>query len=413
MYIRHKLDNGVRIVAEQINYVNSISIGIWVKAGSRNENMNNNGISHFIEHMLFKGTKNRTAKEIAGSIDKVGGQLNAFTAKECTCYYAKVLDSHFDIALDILTDMFFNSIFSENEIEKEKGVVLEEIGMYEDSPEDLVHDMLTQTIWSENPLGMPILGTENTLKSLKRQDIIHYIHENYTSDSIVVSVVGNFDKEYVINQITKAFSNYNVLNNNKRTSVKPSFSPKHTHKEKNTEQAHLCIGFNGMELGNKHMYSLLVLNNIFGGAMSSRLFQKIREEKGLAYSVFSYPSSYTDCGLLSIYAGMKPSQLDYVIELILKEIDNIKENGITEEELHDSKEQIKGNYILGLESTSGRMNSIGKSELLLDRIYSPKEIIQLIDNVTMEDINHVIGIIFKNDKMGSAIIGPNKSTILK
>jgi len=413
MYIKHKLDNGVRIVAEQINYVNSISIGIWVKAGSRNEDINNNGISHFIEHMLFKGTKNRTAKEIAGSIDKIGGQLNAFTAKECTCYYAKVLDSHFDIALDILTDMFFNSVFLENEIEKEKGVVLEEIGMYEDSPEDLVHDMLNQTIWSENPLGMPILGTENTLKSLKRQDIINYIKENYTTDRIVVSVVGNFDKEYVINQITKVFSNYNVSNSNKITSVKPTFSPKHTHKEKNTEQAHLCIGFNGLELGNKHMYSLLVLNNIFGGAMSSRLFQKIREEKGLAYSVFSYPSSYTDCGLLSIYAGMKPSQLDYVIELILEEIEGIKKDGITEEELHDSKEQIKGNYILGLESTSGRMNSIGKSELLLDKIYSPKEIIQLIDNVTMEDINYLIGLLFNNDKMGSAIIGPNKSTILK
>ena len=194
---------------------------------------------------------------------------------------------------------------------------------------------------------------------------------------------------------------------------KPSFTPKYKHKEKNTEQAHLCLGFNGLELGNKHMYSLLVLNNIFGGAMSSRLFQKIREEKGLAYSVFSYPSSYTDCGILSIYAGMKPSQLDYVIELILKEIDCIKENGITEEELYDSKEQIKGNYILGLESTNGRMTSIGKSELLLDKIYSPKEIIKLIDNVTMEDINYVIDLVFKNDKMGAAVIGPNKSTILK
>lgn len=413
MYIKHKLDNGVRIVAEEIKYVNSVSIGIWVKVGSRNEDEGNNGISHFIEHMLFKGTKNRTAKEIAGTIDKIGGQLNAFTAKECTCFYAKVLDTHFDIALDILSDMFFNSTFSENEIEKEKGVVLEEIGMYEDSPEDLVHDIFNQSVWSKNPLGMPILGTEETLKAIKRQDIIDYIDSNYTPENIVISVVGNFDKEHVLSEIEKVFSKHKAFKKDKVIINEPVFTPIYKHKEKNTEQAHLCIGFKGFELSNKYTYPLLVLNNIFGGAMSSRLFQKIREEKGLAYSVFSYPSSYTDCGILSIYAGMKPNQLDYVIELIIEEINQIKANGISEEELYDSKEQIKGSYILGLESTSGRMNSIGKSELLLDKIYSPKEIIELIDAVTMDDINHVINLVFNIEKMGAAIIGPNRSTILK
>jgi len=413
MYIKHKLDNGVRIVAEEIKYVNSVSIGIWVKVGSRNEDEGNNGISHFIEHMLFKGTKNRTAKEIAGTIDKIGGQLNAFTAKECTCFYAKVLDTHFDIALDILSDMFFNSTFSENEIEKEKGVVLEEIGMYEDSPEDLVHDIFNQSVWSKNPLGMPILGTEETLKAIKRQDIIDYIDSNYTPENIVISVVGNFDKEHVLSEIEKVFSKHKAFKKDKVIINEPVFTPIYKHKEKNTEQAHLCIGFKGFELSNKYTYPLLVLNNIFGGAMSSRLFQKIREEKGLAYSVFSYPSSYTDCGILSIYAGMKPNQLDYAIELIIEEINQIKANGISEEELYDSKEQIKGSYILGLESTSGRMNSIGKSELLLDKIYSPKEIIELIDAVTMDDINHVINLVFNIEKMGAAIIGPNRSTILK
>jgi len=412
MYIRHKLENGVRIVAEEIKYVNSVSIGIWVKVGSRNENNHNNGMSHFIEHMLFKGTKNRTAKEIAGSIDKIGGQLNAFTAKECTCFYAKVLDSHFDIALDILTDMFFNSSFSESEMEKEKGVVLEEIGMYEDSPEDLVHDIFTQSVWKGNSLGMPILGTEKTLKAIRRQDIIDYMGANYTPENIVVSVVGNFNKEHVLKEIEKAFSNYKTSKKNEVVTAKPTFTPSYNHKEKNTEQAHLFIGFNGLELGNEYTYSLLVLNNIFGGAMSSRLFQKIREDKGLAYSVFSYPSSYTDCGILSIYAGMKPNQLDYVIELIIEEIKDIKENGISENELYDSKEQIKGSYILGLESTSGRMNSIGKSELLLNKIYSPKEIIELIDKVTMDDINNVIDLVFNTDEMSAAVIGPKRSTIL-
>jgi len=413
MYIKHKLDNGVRIVAEEIKYVNSVSIGIWVKVGSRNEDEGNNGISHFIEHMLFKGTKNRTAKEIAGTIDKIGGQLNAFTAKECTCFYAKVLDTHFDIALDILSDMFFNSTFSENEIEKEKGVVLEEIGMYEDSPEDLVHDIFNQSVWSKNPLGIPILGTEETLKAIKRQDIIDYIDCNYTPENIVISVVGNFDKEHVLSEIEKVFSKHKASKKDKVIINEPVFTPIYKHKEKNTEQAHLCIGFKGFELSNKYTYPLLVLNNIFGGAMSSRLFQKIREEKGLAYSVFSYPSSYTDCGILSIYAGMKPNQLDYVIELIIEEINQIKANGISEEELYDSKEQIKGSYILGLESTSGRMNSIGKSELLLDKIYSPKEIIELIDAVTMDEINHVINLVFNIEEMGAAIIAPNRSTILK
>jgi len=363
--------------------------------------------------MLFKGTKNRTAKEIAGSIDKIGGQLNAFTSKECTCFYAKVLDTHFDIALDILSDMFFNSSFSENEIEKEKGVVLEEIGMYEDSPEDLVHDIFTQSVWSKNSLGMPILGKDETLKAFKRQDIIDYIDRNYTPENIVISVVGNFEKEYVLSEIEKVFSKHKTSKKDRVITPEPVFTPIYKHKEKNTEQAHLCLGFKGFELSNKYTYPLLVLNNIFGGAMSSRLFQKIREEQGLAYSVFSYPSSYTDCGLLSIYAGMKPNQLDYVIELIIEEINKIKANGISEDELYDSKEQIKGSYILGLESTSGRMNSIGKSELLLDKIYSPKEITELIDAVTMDDINHVIKLVFNTEEMGAAIIGPNRSTILK
>lgn len=413
MYIKHKLNNGIRIVAEEIKYVNSISLGIWVKVGSRYENASNNGVSHFIEHMLFKGTKNRSAKEIANAIDKIGGQLNAFTAKECTCYYAKVLDTHFDIALDILTDMFFNSSFSEIEIEKEKGVVLEEIGMYEDSPEDLVHDIFTQSVWSGNPLGMPILGTEESLKALNRSDIIDYIKNNYTPENIVISVVGNFQERYVLEQIERAFSDYKPTKANRQEVSKPVFTSNYKYKKKDTEQAHLCLGFNGLELGNEYTYPLLVMNNILGGAMSSRLFQKIREEKGLAYSVFSYPSSYTDSGILSIYAGMKPNQLDYVIELINEEIKELKVKGITEEELYDSKQQIKGSYILGLESTSGRMISIGKSELLLDKIYSPKEITEFIDAVEMDDISHVIDLVFNTEEMGAAIIGPNNSAALK
>ncbi|HWQ30837.1 MAG TPA: pitrilysin family protein [Negativicutes bacterium] len=414
MFQKELLINGMRIVTEEIPYVNSVSLGIWVKVGSRYESIENNGISHFIEHMLFKGTKTRSAKEIANSIDKIGGQLNAFTSKECTCFYAKVLDTHFDIALDVLADMFFNSTFSGVEIDKERGVVLEEISMYEDSPEDLVHDLFSQAVWSGNSLGMSILGTEESLENIDREKIVAYFNENYIPKNIVISVVGNFKHDDVVKKIRKYFDNAAHRDSGISQIVIPSFEPKYTLKSKETEQAHLCLGFNGLDINNKAFYPMLVLNNVFGGAMSSRLFQKIREDRGLAYSVFSYPSSFEDCGLFSIYAGSKPDNLKSVAELIMEEIKKMKKAGITEEELYDSKEQLKGSYILGLESTSGRMISIGKSELLLDKIYSPQEILEKIDEVNMDSIQHIIKYLFDVDNMGAAVIGSmEKSTDIK
>lgn len=405
MFQKEHLINGIRIVTEEIPYVNSVSIGIWVKAGSRYENHENNGISHFIEHMLFKGTKKRTAKEIATAIDKIGGQINAFTSKESTCFYAKVLDTHFDIALDVLADMYFNSTFAAEEIEKEKGVVMEEINMYEDSPEDLVHDLFSQVVWSGNPLGMSILGTEQSLNSLNRDSILQYFKKNYTPQNTVISVVGNFKHSDAVKKISSIFEKAEKLEYSNEDNTKPSFAPEFIVKNKSTEQVHLCIGFNGVDMKSKAFYPMLVFNNVFGGAMSSRLFQKIREDRGLAYSVFSYPSSFEDCGLFSIYAGAKPAHLKSVAELIMEEIHELKKNGITEEELYDSKEQLKGSYTLGLESTSGRMISIGKSELLLNRIYSPFEILERIDKVDMESINDIIRLIFDTDNIGAAVIG--------
>ncbi|MDF2532306.1 MAG: peptidase domain protein, partial [Clostridia bacterium] len=303
MYLKQQMKNGIRIVTEEIPYVNSVSVGIWVKVGSRNETSNINGVSHFIEHMLFKGTQKRNAKEIANSIDKIGGQLNAFTAKESTCYYAKVLDSHFDIALDVLADMFMNSNFAKEEIEKEKGVIMEEINMYEDSPEDLVHDLFSQGVWSGNPLGMSILGTEESLNALSRERIFEYYQSNYIPENIVISVVGNIKHEVVVEKVEKQFGQLTSPAKKLTVIEKPSFDPIRITRNKETEQVHLCIGFEGVETDNESFYPLLTMNNIFGGAMSSRLFQNIREDKGLAYSVFSYPSSYQDCGLYSIYAG--------------------------------------------------------------------------------------------------------------
>jgi predicted Zn-dependent peptidase len=414
MFQKELLINGIRIVTEEIPYVNSVSIGIWVKVGSRYENVNNNGVSHFIEHMLFKGTKNRSAKEIANSIDKIGGQLNAFTSKECTCFYAKVLDTHFDIALDVLADMFFNSSFSSEEIDKERGVVLEEINMYEDSPEDLVHDLFSQAVWSGNPLGMSILGTEESLENLNREKIVNFFEENYIPQNLVISVVGNFKHDDIVKKIKVYFEKAEHKKNSTANIIMPKFEPEYTLKSKVTEQVHLCMGFNGVDIKSKAFYPMLILNNIFGGAMSSRLFQKIREDRGLAYSVFSYPSSFEDCGLFSIYAGSKPNNLKSVTELIMEEIRGIKEAGITEEELYDSKEQLKGSYILGLESTSGRMISIGKSELLLEKIYSPTEVLSRIDKVDMESVSSIIKHIFDTENMGAAVIGSmQKDTNIK
>lgn len=414
MYQKQQMKNGIRIVTEEIPYINSVSVGIWVKVGSRNETMEQNGVSHFIEHLLFKGTKNRSAKEIANSIDKIGGQLNAFTSKESTCFYAKVLDSHFDIALDVLVDMFLNSNFLQEDIDKEKGVILEEINMYEDSPEDLVHDLFSQGVWSGNPLGMSILGTEETLNGLSRDRIVNYFNENYIAENIVISIAGNIKHQEAVEKVEKKLGQLTSGSKKHIFVEKPDFNPVKITRNKETEQVHLCIGFDGVEIESEMYYPLLTMNNIFGGAMSSRLFQKIREDRGLAYSVFSYPSSYQDCGLYSIYAGMKPSQLKTVTELIIEEIEVLKNSGLTEEELFDSKEQMKGSYILGLESTSGRMISIGKSELMHNKIYSPSEVLEKIDKVDMESVNKCIKAVFNLDRVGGAVIGAfNKKVDLK
>lgn len=412
MFKKLTLDNGIRVVYEKIEYVKSLSIGIWIGTGSRNENKENNGISHFIEHMMFKGTTNRSAKEIAESIDNIGGQLNAFTGKEYTCYYTKTLDSHMDIAIEILADMIFNSKFDKKDIQIEKNVICEEINMYEDSPEELVQDLLSGTVWDGNPLGYPILGTLECISNIDRTMIKNYMQTNYTPQKSVIAVAGNFDENRLIDVLANYFGNWHANTNsivdfqpvefkNKKVSVKP----------KDIEQVHVCMGFRGIEHGNDDIYSLLAVNSVFGGGMSSRLFQKIREEKGLVYSIYSYPSSYKNAGLFNIYAGMNPKHIDKVIELIIKELKELETNGLKKKELAKSKEQLKGNYILGLESTSSRMNSIGKSELLLGYINTPDEILKKIDSITQDSVLKVIKEIFDINNMSMSIIGNIKNDI--
>lgn len=411
MYKRIKLENGVRVVCEKIPYLRSVSIGIWVGTGSRNESQSNNGISHFIEHMLFKGTDNRSAREIADSIDSIGGQLNAFTGKECTCYYTKTLDSHADIALDVLSDMFFNSRFEEKDIEVEKKVILEEIGMYEDSPEELVHDILSETVWEDNSLGLPILGTRETLLNINKDKIKAYINERYLPQNTVIAVAGNFEEDRIIDVIKKKFGGWNASGKDSKTIEDAKFKVNSKIKVKDTEQIHICMGFEGVAHGSDELYPLLAVNNVLGGGMSSRMFQKIREEKGLVYSIYSYPSSYKNAGLFTIYAGMNAEHLEKVVELIIKEIKILLKEGLSKDELEKSKEQLKGSYILGLESTSSRMNSMGKSEVLMDRIYTPDEILKKIDAVNQESVERVIKQIFCLDKISFAIVGNIKKEI--
>lgn len=404
MYNKYTLDNGLRIVAEHIPYVKSISIGLWIETGSKDETIINSGISHFIEHMLFKGTATRSAKDIADLIDGIGGQINAFTSKECTCYYVKVLDSHYDLAIDLLADMLFHSKFDTIEIDKERSVILEEISMYEDSPEDLAHDLLSHTLFKDHPLGYPILGTEESLNRIDREVLMDYMKTHYIPQKTVISVVGNFDQDQLMKAIEAKFNQWQGELREQGPKNELTYNYQFNQRVKDIEQTHLCIGFKGVNLGKREQYPLLIVNNILGGSMSSRLFQKIREDKGLAYSVYSYPSFYKEGGLLTIYAGMNPNQLEEVSQLIQEEIALLVQHGLTEDELHKAKEQLKGNYIIGLESTSSRMTSIGKSELLLGRIYSPKEVLQLIDDISMESINEIIAEVLQLDSLAVAVV---------
>ncbi len=387
MITRIKLDNGVRIIAEKIPTVRSISIGIWIGTGSRFETKEENGVSHFLEHMFFKGTKTRSAQEIAESFDRIGGQVNAFTAKEYTCIYAKVLDDHAGFAVDVLADMFFNSVFNEEEIERERKVVYEEIKMVDDTPDDIVHDLLSIASYGDHPLAYPILGTVDRLESFTASTLRSYMERHYTGDRVVVSIAGNVSPE-MIEQLKSIFSAV-APTTSEHEEIRPLFQPNVHVRKKDTEQAHLCIGYPGLSLGDKNAYALVLLNNLLGGSMSSRLFQEIREKQGLCYSVFSYHTSFQDTGMLTIYAGTAHEQLDDLAQAIKHTADVLGEVGMNEKELALGKEQLKGSLMLSLESTSSRMTRNGKNELLLKRHRSLDEIIEAINAVSLSQVNEL------------------------
>ncbi|MDD6046138.1 MAG: M16 family metallopeptidase [Christensenellales bacterium] len=405
MVFRDKLENGIRVIGEPMPHYRSVSMGVWVDAGSVCENEAEAGASHFIEHMLFKGTERRTAAEIAAEMDAIGGNLNAFTAKECTCFYAKVLDEHLPRAADMLADLLRNSKFDEADIEREKGVVCEEILMTEDSPEDMAHETLCALLYENTPLAKPILGTQESVRSFTRETLMDYMGRHYMPNNIVISCAGHFEREALMDALNRYFAGGGMGERSPRKVSTLSGGHRFRAVEKDIEQVHLCLGFPGFALDEDGQYALFVLNNALGGSMSSRLFQSIREARGLAYSVYSYPSSYTETGYFALYAGTGEGTAEQVTALILEELEKLRKNGLTKEEFIRSKEQLKGSYMLGQESTSARSNAIGKMELLRGRVYSEEEIMQRIERITMDDVQAILPKVLDANAMCASAVG--------
>jgi len=405
MYNTYTLKNGLRVVTEKIEHLKSISVGVMVQNGSRNENAEVNGISHFIEHMFFKGTDRRTSKEVMEDIENVGGQINAFTSKEATCYYIKALNTHMNLALDVLSDIMLNAKFDPDEIEKEKGVVIEEINMSEDSPEDVLDDVHSKAAFGNEALGYPILGTIPLVKSFTREKILNFISEKYTPYNSVISVCGKFDDKELEDSINKYFGGWESKNQYKPEYKETSIQVNSAYAKKEIEQLHISLGLEGLPYGHEKNYALVLLNNIFGSGASSILFQKVREELGLCYSIASYLQPFQDVGTLNIYAGLNRNYGEKALEVIDKEITLFSKNGITDKQLEINKEKIKANYILGLESTSSRMFSNAKTYLFRNKLKTQEEVIKKIDDISKDDIQYVLDRCFKKGVLNAAYVG--------
>jgi predicted Zn-dependent peptidase len=411
MYRKDALSSGMRVVSETLPKSRSVSIGVWVKVGSRHEQQKIGGISHFIEHLFFKGTEKRTAKDIAIEMDSLGGEMNAFTTQETTTFYAKVVDEHLPVAIDILSDILLSSKFNPTEMEKERKVILEEIKGVEDTPDDYIHELFTNAIWPDHPLGRPILGTKETIKALKHENIISYISDYYSPKEIVISVAGNFEHARLIDLLNASFGKLSRVGVPKKEST-PAFTPAVVVKKKQLEQVQLCIGCKGLNYTHEDRYVISALNTVLGNSMSSRLFQEVREQNALAYSIYSYVTSYRDTGLLTVYAGTDPSNALEVVRLVLKEFQQIKNQGITSAEENRVKNQIKGSMVLSLESSNSHMSRIARQEIYYGKYLSMDDIIKGVENVTREQVQRLAQQLFIRDNIALAILGPLDKTDL-
>ena len=407
-----KFDNGLRLVINKMEGLYSVSCGIMVKTGSINESQEENGISHFIEHVLFKGTKKRSAFEISDRIDSIGAQINAYTAKELTCYYTKSTGERLADAMEVLSDIFFDSVFEKSELEKEKGVVIEEINMCEDTHEEVCFDLLAKSYYGDDGLGRTILGSAKNIKRFTKDDILKYMDKYYTADNVVVSIAGDVDISATEKLVEEYFANRfkRIKSAEQKTFITPQ--PKQLYRSKKIEQTHIGFSMKGVKMDDVDADALSIANSVLGGGMSSRLFQKIREELGLCYSVYSYLSTYKNDGVIEVYAGVNTSQRDLAVESIVNEIKKLKKDGITEAEFERTKEQVKSSTLFARESTSSQMLVHGKYLIYLDKEFDYDERMSRINKLTLKDVHGVIEKYFEIDGAATATVGPKRSPII-
>jgi predicted Zn-dependent peptidase len=402
---RQKLANGLTVITEQMQHIRSASIGIWLQTGSRDETPESNGISHFIEHMVFKGTKHRTAEQIAREVDSIGGNMDAFTAKECICFNVKVLDEHVPTALDILSDLVLNPVFDANDIARERGVIMEEIKMDEDNPDYLVHEIFTQNFWKDHPLGKPILGTKDTVKSFERESVLEGYSHRFAPGNIIVSAAGNLDHDKFVALVTKHFEHMKPMSNGFHSSAPKIVSRIILRNKKALEQVQLCLGVPCHPIAHEKRHAGYILNTLLGGGMSSRLFQNIRERQGLAYSIYSDLNPYRDTGCLAVYAGTSLASAAKVVQSVVSEFRKLKTEAVTEEELKRSKAQLKGSLMLSLESSTARMSNLARQEMYFDKFYDLDELIHRIEAVTAEDVATLANEFFQTESVALTVLG--------
>jgi predicted Zn-dependent peptidase len=399
------LDNGIQVMTEEIPGVHSVSVGVWVQAGSRDENPEESGIAHFIEHMLFKGTKRRSPQQIAKEIDAVGGVLNAFTSKEFSSFYAKVLAGHLPVALDLLFDLFLNSRFAVEELEKERQVIVQEINMIEDTPDEYIHDLFSEAFWAGHPLSCPILGRLETIGGMNRQQLKDFFSRHYLSVQPILVAAGNLKHENFLRPVEKALGRIRPLPK-ERKKRPPRPHPNLLVKNKKLEQVHILLGTQGLAAGHTQRYAVSILNTVLGGGMSSRLFQEVREKRGLAYSVYSFLSSFADSGMLGVYVGTGEKTLARVLKIIRREMHKLAEVYLKPQELRAAKEQLKGNLLLSLESTDSRMGRLAKNEIYFQRFIKTEEIIEGIERVTAAEVCRLAQQLFNPRQLSLAALGP-------
>jgi predicted Zn-dependent peptidase len=399
------LPNGIKVITEAMSHVRSVSVGIWISSGSRRESAEENGLSHFIEHMLFKGTANRSAEDIARSVDSIGGNLDAFTAKEMVCFNTKVLDEHLPIALDVLSDLVLNPAFRDEDIEKEKGVILEEIKMDADSPDYLVHEIFSSNFWKDHPLGKPILGTRETVKRFNQAMVQDYYRGVYTPSNLLITAAGNLGHERLVNLARERFEALPAADSERPQAVPATHARISLKSKKDLEQVHVCLGVPSYPIPHQDRFTCYVLNTILGGGMSSRLFQNIRERQGLAYAVFSELNPYSDTGCLSVYAGTSLESAKKVVESVLKEFTDLKQQTAPAEEVRRAKDHLKGSLMLSLESTSSRMSNLARQEMHFRRFFSLDELAESIEQVTAEDVQRVAQTFFEQKNVALTVLG--------